>query len=178
VTFEKTPIPGAVLVRLDVKRDERGSFARTFCREAFEKAGLPGVFVQGNHSYNARKGTFRGLHYQAGPDADAKLVRCAAGGIVDFLLDLRPGPGFLKSWSVELQGPESPLLFVPPGVAHGFYSTADETHVLYQHTRMHDPARERGVRHDDPRVKLRLPGPIAIISERDRGFPDFTEPAA
>jgi dTDP-4-dehydrorhamnose 3,5-epimerase len=171
IDFEPTPIAGAWLVRSRRMRDERGSFARLYCRDAFA-AIRPGLaFVQVNHSFTRLRGTLRGMHFQHPPAAEVKLVRCLSGAVHDVIVDLREGsPGFLRAFGVRLSADDDVALLIPEGVAHGFQTLADASALLYQHSAPYTPACEDGVRHDDPALGIEWPLPVSFVSERDRSF--------
>lgn len=173
--FEPLDIPGAALVRIEPHPDARGLFARTVCVEEFTTMGLPAHFVQSSISYNRRRGTVRGLHFQWPPSREGKLVRCVRGAVLDVLLDLRPDePTYLAYRAVRLDQENRTAVFIPPGVAHGFQTLADHTEVFYQMTDFHAPALAGGVRWNDPRFGIDWPEPTdVVISERDAGCPDF-----
>jgi dTDP-4-dehydrorhamnose 3,5-epimerase len=172
--FTPTPVDGAVVIDLEPHTDERGLFARTFCTETFAAEGLEGGFVQANTSFSHAKGTLRGLHYQLAPSAEAKLVRCVRGALWDVVLDLRPASPSVGRWyGTELTADNRRALYVPQGCAHGFLTLTDGVEALYQVTAAYDPARERGVRWDDPRFAIAWPASPMLMSERDRSHPDF-----
>ena len=172
--FEVTPITGAVIVELTPLLDERGFFARSWCHDEFKAQGLETRIAQCSISYNARRGTLRGLHYQVAPSEEVKLVRCTRGAIHDVIVDLRPGsPSFKRWFAVELTASNRRMLYIPEGVAHGFVTLADDTEVFYQMSRPYDAACARGVRWDDPEFGIAWPLPIAVMSERDRQYGDF-----
>jgi len=176
--FRETELPGAFLVDLEPRADERGSFARAYCEAEFAAHGLPTRFPQCNISRNDRAGTLRGMHYNAAPHREAKLVRCVSGAVWDAIVDLRPGSPTRFRWmGVELSAERGEALFVPEGFAHGFVTLRDATDVFYQMGRAHVPGAARGLRWDDPRIGIRWPRPPAVISERDRTWPDFDEGA-
>ncbi len=166
------PLPGVRLLRRRAVEDERGRFERLFCREEFAALGIAADCVQVNLSTTRRRGTFRGLHYQLPPSAETKIVQCLAGAIHDVVLDLRPGT-FGRTATFRLAGGDGRVLVVPKGCAHGFLTLADDTVVLYCVDAPWDPARERGIRHDDPAFRIPLPFPPEIVSRRDRAHPDF-----
>lgn len=169
-----TSIGGVVLVELEPLRDERGFFARSFCAGVFAAGGLDGRVAQCNISFNARRGTLRGMHWQEEPHAEAKLVRCTAGAIHDVVVDIRPrSPTFLCWEAFELTAANRRSLHVPPGVAHGFQTLADDSEVFYQMSVAYEPGCARGARWDDPAFGIRWPLPSPILSERDRGYADF-----
>ncbi len=172
--FQKTKLGGVIEVCLDRKIDERGFFARSWCREEFEEAGLDSRLVQCSISYNERKGTLRGMHYQAAPFAEIKLVRCTRGEICDVILDLRADSPTFKQWvAVTLSSENRNMVYIPDGCAHGFLTLADDSEVFYQMSEYYHPEVARGVRWDDPAFGIEWPEKVAVISERDRTLPDF-----
>jgi dTDP-4-dehydrorhamnose 3,5-epimerase len=174
VRLTETPLRGAFVVDLDLLRDERGHFARTFDAAEFAAAGLDPAVVQCNTSFNARRGTLRGMHYQAEPDGEAKLVRCTRGSIFDVAVDLRPGSDTYCRWfGTELSVTTGRMLYVPVGMAHGFQTLEEGSEVHYQMSHRYVPEQARGVRFDDPAFGIEWPLPDPIVSERDRQFPDF-----
>lgn len=176
--FTRLKLPGAVLVELDRKKDERGFFARTFCTEEFAAAGLSPKVLQCNVSFNKHKGTLRGMHYQKAPFEEAKLVRCTAGAIFDVIIDLRPGsPTFKQHYSVVLSAENRTSLYVPEGFAHGFQTLQDDTEVFYQMSQRYSPESAAGVRWDDPAFGIEWPPGERIITDRDRTYPDYRESA-
>jgi dTDP-4-dehydrorhamnose 3,5-epimerase len=172
--FIETKIPGVVVVEASPIGDERGFFARSFCAREFEAAGLDMTVVQTNNSHNARKGTLRGMHYQAEPKPEPKLVSCVRGAIFDVAIDLRAdSPSFCGWVGVELSDSNGKALFVPPGCAHGFLTLGDEARVSYLMGEFYDPGLASGVRWDDPAFGVDWPATPTVISERDAGYPDF-----
>ncbi len=172
--FFDTPIPGVWLIAPEPHADERGFFARTFCAREFAEHGLDTELVQASISFNPRRGTLRGMHYQAPPHEEGKLVRCTRGAIRDVALDLRPdSPAFRQHFGARLDEDNRLALWVPPGVAHGFLTLTDGAEVLYQMSEFHEPGAGRGVRWDDPAFAIDWPEPPVVISERDAGYPDF-----
>lgn len=172
--FTETPIPGAYVIKAEPRIDERGFFARTWCREEFEARGLEPHLAQCSISHNHRIGTLRGMHFQREPHEEAKLVRCTAGAIFDVLLDLRPGsPTRLRWFATELTAVNRISLYVPKGVAHGFQTLLDDTEVFYQISELHCPDFASGVRWDDSAFGIRWPLPDPILSPRDRSYPDY-----
>jgi dTDP-4-dehydrorhamnose 3,5-epimerase len=172
--FEPVGIVGATLVKIDPHRDERGFFARTFCVQEFEAQGLPGQFVQASVSYNERRGTVRGMHFQWPPSREGKLVRCLRGSLFDVLLDLRPdSPTYLMHHSVCLDQDSRDAVFIPHGVAHGFQTLADRTEVLYQMTDFFVPGLGAGVRWNDPVFAIAWPLSELVINAKDTDWPDF-----
>jgi dTDP-4-dehydrorhamnose 3,5-epimerase len=174
--FVETSLPGAFVIELDRLADERGWFARTYDAHEFTARGLDPTIVQCNASYNARAGTLRGMHYQAEPDAESKLVRCVRGAIFDVAVDLRVESSTYCRWEgVELSSENRRALYIPAGMAHGFQTLTDDCEVLYQMGRIYVPESARGVRWDDPAFAIEWPPAPGgrIISERDRGYPDL-----
>jgi dTDP-4-dehydrorhamnose 3,5-epimerase len=175
VRFVATPLSGVLILEIEPHRDERGFFARTYCEQEFGARGLHARYPQANVSYNARAHTLRGMHWQAPPHGEVKLVRCTAGAIWDVVVDLRPGPGRFAWFGVELSARARNQLYIPDGFAHGFLTLADDTEVAYQMGAPYVAGAARGMRWDDPRVGIRWPKPPAVISERDRSYPDFRD---
>ena len=172
--FTPAPLDGAWIIDLERREDPRGWFARTFCRREFEAHGLEPVIAQANISWNARKGTLRGMHYQVPPAAETKLVRCTRGALWDVIVDLRPdSPTFLRHFGVELTAENGRQLYVPELFAHGYLTLADDTEVAYQVGEFYTPGAERGIRHDDPALGIEWPAPVAVISEKDAAWPAF-----
>jgi dTDP-4-dehydrorhamnose 3,5-epimerase len=174
VIFSESKLRGVYEIRLQPKSDERGFFARSWCREEFERHGLNSKLVQCNVSFNTRKGTLRGIHYQAVPYEEAKLVRCTKGGVYDVVIDLRSDSPKFKQWvSVTLTAIERNAIYVPEGCGHGFLTLEDETEVFYQMSESYNAESARGVRWDDRAFGITWPVPVVSISERDRTYPDF-----
>lgn len=171
--FLPTPLAGALVVEPELLADERGFFARTYCREEFAAHGIAAPVDQCSISFNAASGTLRGLHYQAAPHGETKLVRCTAGAIFDVIVDLRErSPTYRRWFSVELSAANRRMLLVPPGMAHGFQTLEDATEVEYQISPSYRPEAARGVRWDDPVLGVAWPPAAARhISERDLSFP-------
>ena len=170
-----TGLPGAWVLELEPRADERGFFARTYCAEEFRALNLNPRLVQCSVSFNLRRGTLRGMHWQAAPAEEAKLVRCTRGAIFDALVDLRPdSPSFKKTFTVELTAENHRQLYVPEGVAHGFLTLEDNTEVLYHMSEYFAPDCARGARWDDPAFAIPWPAGEKILHERDRAYPDFT----
>ncbi|HNU83068.1 MAG TPA: dTDP-4-dehydrorhamnose 3,5-epimerase [Thermoanaerobaculia bacterium] len=173
--FRPTPLPGVVVVEPEPHADERGLFARTFCAEEFERAGLEPELAQCSTSFSHRRGTLRGLHYQAAPFGEEKLVRCTRGRIWDVALDLRPeSPAYLRHFALELSAENRLQLYLPPQVAHGFLTLEDGCEVGYAMSVPYVAEAARGVRWNDPAFGIPWPEPVVVISERDRDYPDFT----
>lgn len=167
--FRETAIEGAFIIEPDRQEDERGFFARVYCREEFESHGLNPNLVQCSLSLSKRKGTLRGMHYQVAPHEEAKLVRCTMGAIYDVILDLRHTSRTFEKWlAVELTAENRKMLYVPEGCAHGFQTLEDDTEVFYQMSEFYHPECARGVRWDDPALGIEWPAPSPIVmSERD-----------
>ena len=169
--FTKTPLAGAFIITPERIEDERGFFARTFCRREFEAHGLNPDIIQCNISFNNKKGTLRGMHYQAKPHAEVKLVRCSAGSIYDVIIDLRLDSSTFKKWfAVELSADNRKLLYIPEGFAHGFQTRTDNTEVIYHHSAFYNPDAARGLRFDDPALSIIWPLPVGMVSPRDQNY--------
>jgi len=174
VIFTETALPGAYAIEPERLTDSRGFFARTFCEREFREHGLKPVLVQCSVSFNTRKGTWRGMHYQIEPFAETKLVRCTKGAIWDVIVDLRPDSStFGRNVGIELSAENRRMLYVPELVAHGFLTLEAESEVFYQMSQVYAPDYARGFRWDDPYFALQLPLEVSTISERDRSYPDF-----
>jgi dTDP-4-dehydrorhamnose 3,5-epimerase len=172
--FTETKLPGAFLIELETVADERGSFARIFCRKEFEARSLNPNIVQCSISSNLKKGTLRGMHYQARPFEEVKLVRCTRGAIYDVIIDLRPESSTFKQWvAVELSAANHHMLYIPEGFAHGFLTLEDDCEVFYQMSEFYHPECARGVRWDDPAFAIEWPEGDRIISLRDQQLADF-----
>ena len=167
--FTETPLKGAFVVEIEAQTDARGAFARTFCAAEFRNKGLVENFVQCNMSWNERRGTVRGMHYQLAPSCEVKLVRCTAGGLWDVVVDLRQeSPTHLQWFGIELSARNRKALYVPKMFAHGFQTLEDGTEVFYQMSEFYAPGLSAGLRHDDPKVGIEWPLPMSAISEKDR----------
>lgn len=174
--FTETALKGAFVIDLQLIEDERGFFARTWCKQEFEAHGLNGNLAQCSLSYNQKLGTLRGLHYQPKPYEETKVVWCIAGSIYDVIVDLRPSSSTYKKWlAINLKAAERRMLYVPEGFAHGFQTLEDSTEVLYQISVPYQPEHSKGLRWDDPAFQFQWPLPERILSARDKTFPDFTE---
>ena len=172
--FTPTDIPGVVVVELERLTDERGFFARSFCTEEFAGQGLTSSFVQANVSLNSASGTLRGLHYQAEPRPDPKLVRCTRGAIFDVAVDLRPDSPAYRCWtSAELTAENRRALHIPGGCAHGFITLEDDSEVLYLMGAPYEPDLARGVRWNDSALGIEWPLEPVVVSERDAGFAEL-----
>jgi dTDP-4-dehydrorhamnose 3,5-epimerase len=172
--FQETPLPGAFVIDLEKRGDDRGFFARAFCEKEFGAKGLVTRFVQVNNSLSAQRGTLRGMHYQLAPFAETKLVRCIRGALWDVILDLRQGsPTFGRSFGAEISAENRRMMYVPKGFAHGFVTLADDTEAFYFVDEFYAPQHERGVRWDDPRFRIAWPVAPAVLSDKDRAHRDF-----
>lgn len=177
--FREVTIGGAWVIEPERFVDERGFFARTWDTREFEQRGLNGRLVQCSISQNRLRGTLRGMHYQAAPHGEAKLVRCTAGAIFDVALDLRAGSPTFRQWlGVELSAENRLALYIPEGCAHGFLTLADDCEVLYQMSQFYAPDAARGVRWDDSSFGIGWPAEVVVVNDRDRSYPDFDGSAA
>jgi dTDP-4-dehydrorhamnose 3,5-epimerase len=175
--FRETQLAGVFEIRPEPITDERGFFARTWCRDEFAAHGLSAQLVQCSVSFNTKKGTLRGMHYQVAPFAETKLVRCTQGAIFDVVVDLRPSSPSFKLWTSFHLTPENRYMaYVPEGCAHGFITLADRTEVFYQMSQVFNAASARGFRWNDPTFSISWPEKPAVISERDLTYPDFQLP--
>ena len=172
--FTQTNLNGLFVIEPERLEDERGFFARTWCEREFESHGLNTRLVQCNISFNKKRGTLRGMHYQETPREEARLVRCTMGAIYDVIIDLRPDSQTYKQWlSEELTVENRKMFYVPEGFAHGFITLEDDTEVFYQMSEFYAPECARGVRWNDPAFGILWPANVAVISERDKQYPDF-----
>lgn len=172
--FLPTRLAGLVVVDVEATPDDRGLFARTFCQREFADNELPTEFVQCNTSFNNRRGTLRGMHFQAEPHAEGKLVRCTQGSIYDVAIDVRRDSPTFQQWEgYELSAENRRALYIPPGFAHGFVTLANLTEVFYQMTASYAPEAGRGVRWNDPAFGIAWPIEEPILSPRDAAYPDF-----
>ncbi len=174
--FVPTSLPGIVVIEPELQEDERGYFARTWCEQEFAEHDLPCRWVQNNVSYNERRGTLRGLHYQAAPCEEAKLVRCTRGGIFDVVVDVRPTSPCFGTWSsFELTAENHRMLYIGPGFAHGFQTLRDRTEVQYHMSARYSPAAARGLPWNDPSLSIPWPERPSCISPRDENWPAFRQ---
>ncbi len=173
--FTETELKDAFVLDLERRADERGFFARAFCEKEFAEHRLETRFVQCNISFNERKGTLRGLHYQVAPHVETKLVRCFRGAIYDVIIDLRPDSPTYRRWlGVELSEDDRRMLYVPEGFAHGYQTLADATEAFYHVSAFYAPGEERGVRWNDPAFEIEWPEPEpTVISDKDATWPNF-----
>ncbi|MEM1169653.1 MAG: dTDP-4-dehydrorhamnose 3,5-epimerase [Cyanobacteria bacterium P01_H01_bin.35] len=170
--FTETKLKGAYFIEPELIQDERGFFARSWCQKEFTEQGLNPNLVQCNISFNSQKGTLRGMHYQAQPHPEVKLVRCTIGAIYDVIVDIRPESPTFKQWvAVELTSENRKMLYIPEGMAHGFQTLVDHTEVFYQMSEFYHPDCAKGLRWDDPEFNIEwLIKQDLIISEKDRSF--------
>jgi len=173
--FRETELKGAYVIDLQRLEDGRGFFARSWCRREFEARGLNPELVQCNISFNAARGTLRGMHYQARPFEEAKLIRCTRGAMYDVIVDIRPdSASFGKYFSIVLTPENRSMLYAPEGFAHGFLTLEDHTEVFYQMSEFYAPEHARGFRWNDPVFGIPWPGDVKTISDWDRSYPDFS----
>jgi dTDP-4-dehydrorhamnose 3,5-epimerase len=172
--FTETKLKGAFVVEIEKLTDDRGFFARSWCQKEFEAHGLISRVVQSNVSFNRKKGTLRGMHYQIAPFQESKLIRCTRGAIYDVIIDLRPDSFTYKQWiGVELTANNFTLFFVPEDFAHGFITLMDDTEITYQVSQFYTPGSEKGIRFNDPAFNIQWPLDVSVISDKDCGWPDF-----
>lgn len=174
--FTETNLKGAYVIEIEPLKDERGFFARSWCRREFEENGLNANLVQCNISFNHKKGTIRGMHYQVRPHEEEKLVRCTMGSIYDVIIDLRSdSPTYKKCYAAELTALNRRMLYVPAGFAHGFQTLEDNAEVFYQMSQFFHAHSARGVRWDDPAFSIDWPLEVTTISDKDRSYWTFDE---
>lgn len=170
--FTETTLKGAFIIDLEPHSDERGFFARTYCRNEFAQHGLKTDIAQCNLSFNHRRGTWRGLHYQLPPATEAKLIRCVNGAIQSVIVDLRPqSPTYRSHIQVTLSAENRRAVYVPEMFGNGYQALSDGAVAIYQVSEFYTPGRERGLRYDDPALGIRLPLPVTLISEKDAAWP-------
>lgn len=170
--FIQTHLKGAYVIELEPFRDERGLFARTYCKNEFSAIGHQKEFVQFNHSMTKFKGTIRGMHLQIPPSAEIKLIRCIRGEVYDVIIDIRKdSPTFLQHFHITLSDENLKMIYVPEGFAHGFQTIADNSEMIYHHTAYYDPVNEHGFRYNDPAFRISWPLDPLTITEKDRKYP-------
>lgn len=175
MTFTGLPLHGAFVTEPTIFADERGLFFRFFCKDEFAAIGHHKEWVQMNHSYTAKKGTIRGMHYQLPPFSEIKYLRCIAGKIWDVIVDIRAGsPTFLQWYGVELSAENKKGLYIPEGFAHGFETLTDDCELIYHHSALYTAGMEGGLRHDDPHIRISWPLEPLLLSERDKNHPFIT----
>jgi dTDP-4-dehydrorhamnose 3,5-epimerase len=174
MNITKTRIEGVCLIAPERFADERGFFARVWSEREFGEAGLAGPMAEANISFNPRRGTLRGMHYQQAPHGQAKLVRCTAGAVYDVAVDLRPRSPTFRQWvGAELTAANRLMLYIPEGLAHGYLTLGDDSEVFYLVSGAYAPEAARGVRWDDPAFGIEWPTAARVINDRDRAYPDF-----
>ncbi len=174
--FTKTNLEDAFVIDIEKKEDDRGFFARTFCANEFSENNLDSKFVQANTSFNYKKGTLRGMHFQKPPYEEDKLVRCTKGSIFDVMIDLRKeSPTYKKWFGVELTEENRKSLFVPKGFAHGYMTLEDNTEVTYLVTQFYTPEADSGIKFNDPAFNIEWPMTPVIVSEKDANHPAYEE---
>lgn len=170
--FIETELSGAFIIELEPFVDERGLFARTFCREEFAKVGFNKQIVQINHSITKNKGTIRGMHFQLTPALESKIIRCINGAVFDVMVDIRAGSStFLKWYGTELSKENMRMVYIPEGFAHGFQALTDNAELIYHHTELYSSEYERGLKYDDPVLSIDWPLEVKTISARDGSYP-------
>jgi dTDP-4-dehydrorhamnose 3,5-epimerase len=174
VIFTPTPLAGAFVIEPEPIPDARGLFARTWCQRELQAHGLESRLAQCSTSFNKRKGTLRGMHYQTAPFAETKIVRCTRGSMYDVIIDLRPESAtFARHFGATLTADNRRAMYIPTGFAHGFQTLEDDTEVLYQISEFYSPEHSRGVRWNDPAFGIEWPAAERIMADRDRTYPDF-----
>ncbi|RZM11905.1 MAG: dTDP-4-dehydrorhamnose 3,5-epimerase [Pedobacter sp.] len=174
MTFTELPLKGSYVVDLDLFSDDRGWFARTFCKNEFEAIGHNAEWVQMNHSFTRHKGTIRGMHYQLPPFTEIKMVRCIAGAVYDVIVDIRKDSAtFLKWAAVELSAANKKMIVIPAGFAHGFQALEDNSELIYNHSQFYMPGVEGGILYNDTAINIEWPLPVGIISDRDKQHPEI-----
>ena len=176
MTFSPTPLQGSYVIDLAPFRDERGWFARTYCENEFEEIGHTAKWVQMNHSYTAKRGTIRGMHFQVPPYREIKMVRCVRGKVFDVIVDIRRNSQtFLQWFGLELSADAMNMLYIPAGFAHGFQTLSDDCELIYHHSEFYTPGAEGGIKYNDPAFDIRWPLVALFISERDLNHPVLNE---
>lgn len=176
MNFLPLALTGAFEITLTPFSDERGWFARTWCKKEFDKTPFKGEWVQMNHSFTARAGSIRGMHFQHPPYSEVKLVRCIAGAVFDVIIDLRAGsPTFLKWVAVELSAHNKKMLLIPEGFAHGFQTLQPDTELVYCHSNYYTPGGEAGIRYNDPLLNIQWPLAVTSVSSKDEQHPLLTD---
>ena len=176
MNFIKSKINGAFVIEIEKFDDDRGFFTRTFDKQEFQKHDLENDFVQSSLSYNRKKGTLRGMHFQLSPYGETKIVKCVQGKIFDVIIDLRKNSSTFKQWeSNELNSSDNKILYIPKGIAHGFQTLEDNSEVFYQISEYHNPKFYRGIRFDDSNFKIKWPLPISVMSINDKNWEMFSD---
>ena len=170
--FIETPLEGLFLIRHKIFEDDRGLFARTFCKDEFSKIGFDKEFLQFNHSFNINRGTLRGMHFQAPPFSETKLIRCVQGKVYDVAVDLRRNsPTFLQHYGIELSSENLYSILIPEGFAHGFQTVEDNSALIYHHTQKYTPLADAGIRYNDKKLGINWPLMAINVSEKDKTYP-------
>lgn len=174
--FKETKLNDVYIIKLEKLKDERGFFARSWCKKEFSSRGLVNECVQTNLSFNRLKGTLRGMHYQKKPYEEVKLVRCIKGAVYDVVIDLREQSSTFLQWlGVELNEDNRDMIYIPKGFAHGFLTLQDNTEIFYQMSEYYKSNAAWGLRYDDPAIKIQWPEEVKEISEKDESWPKFIE---
>lgn len=174
--FTPTPLPGNYTIELKPFSDERGWFARTYCKEEFRQIKHTAEWVQMNHSFTGLKGSIRGMHYQLPPFSEIKMVRCIAGAVFDVVIDLRKGSDtFLQWFGAELSAANRKMMYIPAGFAHGFQTLTSDCELIYHHSALYTPGFEAGIRYNDPAIHINWPLEITNVSDRDKQHPLLDE---
>ncbi len=169
--FRETRLKGAYLIEMELVEDNRGFFARSFCQEEFKHHGIDLDIRQCNFSFNKKKGTLRGMHYQSSPYEEEKLITCIKGSIYDVIIDLRSGsPTYCQWFSAELSSKNQNMLYIPKGFAHGFQALEDDSVVFYQMSEYYHPENAKGVKWDDSEFEIKWPHDISAISQKDKDY--------
>jgi dTDP-4-dehydrorhamnose 3,5-epimerase len=172
--FQGTPLPGAYVIEPKKIEDDRGFFARIWCKSEFTRHGLKSDLAQTNIGFSTRKGTLRGLHFQKAPHAEVKIVRCTKGAVYDVIVDLRPESSMYKAWfGVELSEENRKMIYVPEGFAQGYITLADNSEIYYHTSEFYHPESASGVRYNDRAFGIAWPGAISVISQQDSQWPDY-----
>lgn len=170
--FTETALKGSYVIDLDLYIDERGWFARTYCKNEFAKIGHTKEWVQSNHSFTIQSGTIRGMHYQLPPFSEIKQVRCIAGAVYDVIVDIRKGSETFLQWvGIELSAANNKMIYIPEGFAHGFQALSDNCELIYNHSQFYEPGVEGGIKYNDTIINITWPLPVTNISARDNGHP-------
>ncbi|NOT52323.1 MAG: dTDP-4-dehydrorhamnose 3,5-epimerase [Chitinophagaceae bacterium] len=174
--FTPTSLAGSYVIDLETTSDERGWFARYYCKKEFEKIGHTKEWVQMNHSFTAKKATIRGMHFQLHPYKEIKMLRCIAGSVYDVIIDLRKDSETFLQWAgVELSAANKKMLYIPEGFAHGFQCLEDNCELIYHHSEFYNPDAESGIRYNDPAITIKWPLPVTVLSPRDENHSLLTE---
>ncbi len=173
--FQETTLPGAYVIEPKRINDHRGFFARIWCKNELQQQGLKAELVQSNVGFSYHRGTLRGLHFQKSPYAEVKIVRCTRGVIFDVIVDLRPeSPSYKRWFGVELSEENCRMIYVPEGFAQGYITLADNTEIYYHTSEFYNPGSAFGVRYNDPEFGIAWPTDVAVISQQDREWPDYS----